>query len=191
MIPEPVRSEIQAASTSPGTSTKRDNFLRAVILNFSVSSRQNALVCTLVPRYHFRPKGLHKVEPLFLTMATIAHSQVFALSSVESSCQTCQTTLDSQVGRENKLLEENHTPPVKIILVCLTCKATFDQHLGRNMRTYWTKKNIHIWTETVVHITAKPRSKYMVKFHRGTTLKLRHAGKVSTLRVPNRWTRII
>jgi hypothetical protein len=124
-------------------------------------------------------------------MATITHSQVSGLSAVKSACQTCQTVFNSTAGLENNSMEGSRAPPIKIILklkVCLACKATFDRYLDRKMRSYWTKKKFQKWAEAVIHVTVKLKIKYMVKFHRGTTLKLRNGGKVSTLRVPNRWT---
>jgi hypothetical protein len=124
-------------------------------------------------------------------MAAITLSPVSGLSAVKSACQTCQTAFDSPAGLENNLMEGSRAPPVKIILklkVCLACKAIFDRYLDRKTRAYWTKKKFQKWAETVIHVTVKLKKKYMVKFHRGTTLKLRHSGKVSTLRVPNRWT---
>ena len=114
-------------------------------------------------------------------------SEASVASSGKKSCSSCKASRKQPLSKD--LAHESSPSPVNIILrlkiTCQACKASFDQLALRKTRAYWTKKNLQTWAESTSIGLAK---KYLVRFRRGTTLKLRNGAKVSTLRVPNRWT---
>ena len=121
------------------------------------------------------------------------NSQASGASAGKKTCSSCKASLDNPLS--NNLGHGSGPSPVKIILrvkvTCQACNAAFEQLLLRKTRAHWTKKNFQKWAESTSSFTHKPiafAKKYLVRFRRGTTLKLRNGAKVSTLRVPNRWT---
>jgi hypothetical protein len=94
------------------------------------------------------------------------------------------------------LAQESSASPVIILrlrITCQACDASFEQLTLRKTRAYWTKKKLQNWAESTSSFTHEPfglAKRYIVRFRRGTTLKLRNGAKVSILRVPNRWTSV-
>ena len=120
-------------------------------------------------------------------------SEASVASSAKKRCSSCKASLKQPLSKD--LSHESSPSPVNIILrlkiTCQACKASFEQLALRKTRAYWTKKNLQNWAESTPTFANKPigrAKKYLVRFRRGTTLKLRNGTKVSTLRVPNRWT---
>jgi hypothetical protein len=117
------------------------------------------------------------------------------LFKVQASCSNCEVPIDKALYHKNTPKHPFGPSAVKIKVYvkapCLACKAPFDQLLGRRTRTYWTEKALKKWAEgaPVVIVTRIVfKKKYIIKSHKGTTIKLRNGEKVSTLRIPNRWT---
>lgn len=194
----------QKTRASPRTSANYHNFSWVITLNYLENPR------TLV-----RPAGstlpnssklcIHKGAST-TAMAITRSGQTYGLSSVKeplkvkATCPKCEVPIDKSLCVRNKPEPEHSFGPfpVKIILnvrvPCPACKATFDQLLSRRTRIHWTKKTIQKWAKDapalIVHRIVFKKKRYIVKFYKGTTIKLRNGEKVSTLRIPNRWTRV-
>jgi hypothetical protein len=170
------------------TSTKLGAFLSLNTLSFlRVLSSQRQF---LVHAYYTR---LTLYTPNSLAMKLETNSKASVASSGKKSCSSCKASRKHLLSRN--LGHESGPSPVKIMLrvqiTCEACKDGFKQLALRKARAYWTKKNLQNWAESTSSFACKPigfAKRYLVRFRRGTTLKLRNGAKVSTLRVPNRWT---